>query len=125
MSYIFSYFKDNSFDLIFQLVLSILSIVLLFLRSRASKKLKSSEQLGAFLQWIPSAVKFANDLFPIHGDGSKRLNYVVEQSSTLFPMISLSTIVESVDQILEADKKKEVTLCETCQGTKKEGSQDI
>lgn len=125
MSVVISYLKDNYLDLIAKAILSILSIVLLLLRSRASKKLKASEQLSAFLQWIPSAVKFANDLFPTHGDGAKRLNYVVEKCSTLFPLISLSTIVESVDQILEADKKKEVTACETSESYQTEGSQNF
>lgn len=125
MSVVISWLKDNSIDLAVKAFLSILSIVLLLLRSRASKRLKNEEQKSSFLQWLPTAVKFANDLFPTHGDGAKRLNYVVEKCSTLFPLISLSTIVESVDQILEADKKKEVKSCETSQSSQTERSQDI
>lgn len=125
MSVVISWLKDNYLDLAVKAFLSILSIILILLRSRASKKLKSSEQLSAFLQWIPTAVKFANDLFPTHGDGAKRLNYVVEKCSSLFPLISLNTIVESVDQILSADKKKEVIACEKVESSQKEGSQNI
>lgn len=125
MSVVISWLKDNYLDLAVKAFLSILSIILILLRSRASKRLKNEEQKSSFLQWLPTAVKFANDLFPIHGDGAKRLNYVVEKCSTLFPLISLSTIVESVDQILEADKKKEVIACEKVESSQKEGSQDI
>lgn len=125
MSVVISWLKDNSIDLAVKAFLSILSIVLLLLRSRASKRLKNEEQKSSFLQWLPTAVKFANDLFPTHGDGAKRLNYVVEKCSTLFPLISLSTIVESVDQILEADKKKGVKACETSESSQTERSQNI
>lgn len=124
MEVLISYLKDNYLDLIAKAILSILSIILLILRSKASKKLKSSEQLSAFLSWIPYAVRLANELYPTHGDGAKRLNYVVEKCSSLFPMVSLNTIVESVDQILQADKKGGDSN-EKDQGSEKEGSQDL
>lgn len=104
MSVLFSYLKCNYPFFIVFLVEGLLSFVLSLILKKKQKNLSFSDQISQFLVWLPSAILEANLEFPVHGDGSKRLDEVVKLSSRQFPLIPLSFIVECVDQILDCDK---------------------
>lgn len=120
-----NFLKENYsyFVYVIEFVLAIVGAVFAFVKSRRASDLETEKKLlsskyferGKKLSYyglLPTMVRSANILYPVHGDGKKRFEYVYEQVRRILgceDSQELRTeVFFAVQSILNADKLKKI-----------------
>ena len=125
MEKFFNFIKDNYSYIIyiFQFILVLIGSFVAFIKSRrlAALKCNNDSLLDGFsllakklnfYTILPDLINSANILYPIHGQGDKRFEYVYERALHLFGCEDSyefrSEVSEAVDSVLNADNFEKI-----------------